>query len=171
MISNSVIHLQSYTNSAIADISAQISPETLILPRHVSALIADIAVPSADVSTSTADIVALSGECSSVLWCFTSCSWCFTTFHDVSQCFTSVSWCFTMFNNVLWCLVRCTTIGIGDCAADDRLRDHDNAVRIGDNSAEIGDDAAGIVDIPTKEIPRETPSWTESGITLFLEDN
>ena len=42
---------------------------------------------------------------------------------------------------------------IGDRAAADRLRDHDNAVGIGDNSAEIGDDAAGIVDIAAKVIP------------------
>ena len=49
---------------------------------------------------------------------------------------------------------------IGDHAATDRLKDHDNASEIGDNSteigynsAEIGDDATGIVDIATKVIP------------------
>ena len=42
---------------------------------------------------------------------------------------------------------------IGDRAAADRLRDHDNAAGIGDNSTEIGDGAAGIVDIATDVIP------------------
>ena len=49
---------------------------------------------------------------------------------------------------------------IGDRAAADRLRDHDNVVGNGDNSAdifdnsaEIGDDAAGNVDIVAKVIP------------------
>ena len=42
---------------------------------------------------------------------------------------------------------------IGDCAATDRLRDHDNSAEIGDNSAEISDDAAGIVNIAAKVIP------------------
>ena len=39
-----------------------------------------------------------------------------------------------------------TTIGIGDRAATNRLRDCDNA-------AEIGDDTTGIVDIAAKVIP------------------
>ena len=56
-----------------------------------------------------------------------------------------------MFNNVLWCLASRATIG--DRAAVDRLRDHDNAAGIGDNSAEIGDGAAGIVDIAANVIP------------------
>ena len=58
-----------------------------------------------------------------------------------------------------------------------RLRDRDNAAGIGDNSAEIddnsadiGDGAAGIVDIATNVIPCWTPSWMETGVTLFLED-
>ena len=69
--------------------------------------------------------------------------------------------------NVLQCLVSYATIGIGDCAAADCLRDcdtaawtGDNSTEIGDNSAEIGDnsaeivhDAAGIVDITAKVIP------------------
>ena len=56
-----------------------------------------------------------------------------------------------MFNNVLWCLA--SHAKIGDRAATDRLRDHDNAAGIGDNSAEIGDGAAGIVDIAANVIP------------------
>ena len=86
-----------------------------------------------------------------------------------------------MFNNILWCLASRATIG-----GRDRLSDCDNAVGIGDNStgiddnsagignnsAEIGDDAAGagIVDIATNVIPCWTPSWMETGVTLFLED-
>ena len=58
-----------------------------------------------------------------------------------------------MLDNVLWCLVSHATIGIGDCAAADRLRDRDNSAGIGDNSTEIGDDTAGIVDIAVKVIP------------------
>ena len=59
---------------------------------------------------------------------------------------------------------------IGDRAAVDSLRDRDNAAGIGDNSAEIGDGAAGIVDIAANVIPSQTPSWMETGVTLFLED-
>ena len=59
---------------------------------------------------------------------------------------------------------------IGDRASADRRRDRDNAAGIGDNSAEIGDDAAGIVDIAANVIPSQTPSWMETGVTLFLED-
>ena len=107
-------------------------------------------------------------------------------FHDLSQCFTSVSWCFTLFNNVLQCLVSRETISVSncmaankimDCAAADRLRDHDNATGISDNSAEIsnnfaeiGDDATGIDNIAKKVIPYETPSRMETGVTQFLED-
>ena len=40
-----------------------------------------------------------------------------------------------MFNNILQCLVRRATIGIGDRAAADRLRDRDNLAGIGDNAA------------------------------------
>ena len=66
---------------------------------------------------------------------------------------------------------------IGDRAAADRLRDRgnatgigDNSAEIGDNSAEIGDEAAGVVDIAANVIPSQTPSWMETGVTLFLED-
>ena len=49
MISNSVKHLRSYTNPAIADIAA---PSI------------DVAAPSTEVSASSADIVASNGKCS-----------------------------------------------------------------------------------------------------------
>ena len=69
--------------------------------------------------------------------------------------------------NILRCLVSCSTIGIGDRATADRLRDRDtaagigdnsteigdNSTEIGDNSAEIGDDAAEFVNIEEKVIP------------------
>ena len=130
MISNSVTHLQSYTNSAIADIAGNSAPIPPVTPqdrrrlrteRRVSAssadivasddlgTIADVAAPNAEVFTWRADIVASNEDCSSVSQCFIECFmmfhlW-FTMFYDVSQCFTCVSWCFTMFNNALLCLV------------------------------------------------------------------
>ena len=51
-----------------------------------------------------------------------------------------------MFYYVLQCLVSCTTIGIADRAAADRIReyrDHENDAGIGDNSTENGNDAEG----------------------------
>ena len=151
MISNSVTHLRSYTNSAITDIagnSALISPVTprdrrrlcierrrLRIERRYRRIKwpprdrrrrcpnADFSTSSADVSASSADIVASNDDC-------------FMMFHNVlrvscftsgSQCFTCVSWCFTMFNHLLWCLASRATINV----AADRLRDRDNAVGIG----------------------------------------
>ena len=78
MISNSVTHLRSYTNSAITKNSPPISPGT---PRERRYHRIEWQV-FCDVSQ-----------------CFKggSGSRCFMTFHDVSQCFTRVSWCFTMF--------------------------------------------------------------------------
>ena len=57
------------------------------------------------------------------------------------------------FYYVLRCLVSRVTIGIGDFAAADRLRDRVNAAGIGDNYAEIGDNATGMGDIAVKVIP------------------
>ena len=56
MISNSVTHLQSYTNSAIAENSAPIPPVT---PRDRRCRRADVSASSADVSASSVDVVAL----------------------------------------------------------------------------------------------------------------
>ena len=55
-------------------------------------------------------------------------------FHDALQCFMIFS---ESRNN--------RRRRIGDRAADDRLRDRDNAAGIGDNSAEIGDGAANVI--------------------------
>ena len=49
---------------------------------------------------------------------------------------------------------------IGDRAAADRLRDHDNAAGIGDNSTEIGNNSAEIGDgawsnsVPERQFPK-----------------
>ena len=91
MISNSVTHLWSYTNSAIAGSSAAISPET---PRELQYC--------------HAEHPCLCTECRyrriewrvfrDVSQFLKSVSWCFTS---GSRCFTNVSW----FYYVLWCLV------------------------------------------------------------------
>ena len=84
MISNSVTHLRSYTNSAIADIVAL----------NDLRAIADVAAPNADAddSASSADIVASNDECFvmfyNVLRVFHDV---LLVVHDVSQCFTCVS--------------------------------------------------------------------------------
>ena len=73
MISNSVTHLRSYTNSAIAGNSAPISPVTPRDHRHLRIehdivasnnlrAIADVAAPNADVSTLSADVSASSAD-------------------------------------------------------------------------------------------------------------
>ena len=99
MISNSVTHLRSYTNYAIADIAGNSTTISPVTPR-------DRQVPTSPHRAQTS-----SHQMTSVSWCFTSGSQCFTMYHNVSQCFTCVSWCFTMFNNVLWCLASRATIG------------------------------------------------------------
>ena len=86
MISNSVTHLRSYTNTTIADITGNSEPVPCrppMLPRRAA---------SADVSTSSADIVASNLECfmmfHNVLSVFHDV---LLVVHDVSQCFKSVS--------------------------------------------------------------------------------
>ena len=178
MMSNSVTQLRSYTNSAIADIaenSSPISPLTLrnrraerrrlrierqyrcikwrvfkcfVMFHNVLLVVHDVLLVVHDVS-----------QCfTCVSWCFTCVSWCFW--------FTCVSWCFTMFNNILWCLASRATIGDRTNATGIG----DNSAEIGDNSAEIGDDAAGIINIAAKVITCWTPSWIDTGVTLFLEE-
>ena len=61
MISNSVTHLRSYTNSAIADIASNDLPSIA----DAAAPNADVSTLSADVSASSANIVASNEECSS----------------------------------------------------------------------------------------------------------
>ena len=80
MISNSVTHLRSYTNSAIADIAENSAPISPVTPRDRRRL-------------------RIEHRYCRIEW---------RVFHDVSQCFKSVSWCFTsgsrsftMYHNVL----------------------------------------------------------------------
>ena len=91
MISNSVTHLQSYTNSAIADIawnSAPTSPETWRERRCLR----------------------IERRYCNIKWrvfcdasqCFKSLSWCFTGVHDVLRCFSMYH--VLLFNNILRCL-------------------------------------------------------------------
>ena len=105
MISNSVTHLQSYTNSDIAGNSAPISPVTPCERRRLRAerrrlrMIAlspnaDVSTSSADVSASSADIVASNEECFKMFHNVLSVSWCFTS---GSRCFTMFYMCFLMF--------------------------------------------------------------------------
>ena len=73
-ISNSVTHLQSYTNSAITDIcytSPWYSTNITTGSTGITASSANIALLRANVASSSADLVSLNGECSSVSWCFT----------------------------------------------------------------------------------------------------
>ena len=105
LISNSVTHLWSYTNSEIADIAGNSAPISPVTPRDRRRHRAEcryrrIEWPprnrrrrypkrrrlciERDVSASSADIVASND-----------------VFHDVSQCFKSVSWCLTSGS---WCI-------------------------------------------------------------------
>ena len=134
MISNSVTHLQHYTNSAITDIAgnstrAPTSPSLApMLPcraerwcRRAERLY--LCIESQyhrikwrvfrDVSQCFKCFMMFHNVFKSVSWCFTSGSRCFDV-SNVSQCFTSVSWCFTMFNNVFRCLVSHATNGIAN---------------------------------------------------------
>ena len=64
MISNSVTHLRSYTNSAIADIAGNSAPILLVTPRNRRRHRADVTVPSADVTVPSADASAPSADVS-----------------------------------------------------------------------------------------------------------
>ena len=86
MISNSVTHLQSYTNSAIADIAGNSAP----ISRYLRS-IADASTSSADVSAPSADIVASNDEC------FMMFHNVLRVFHDVLLVVDDVLRCITMF--------------------------------------------------------------------------
>ena len=149
MISNSVTHLQSNTNFALAGNSVPILSET---PRERWYCRAERRCCRTELSQwapisshRMPGVLVFHDVFCNVLKVFHD----LLVVHDVSQCFKSVSWCFTMFSescNDRHCL-RDLDNGIAD-----RLRDLDNSAGIGDNSAEIGDDAAGIVDITPKVI-------------------
>ena len=134
MISNSVTHLQNYTNTAIADSSAPISPVTQRDRRRLR----------------------IERWYRRMEWVFLDVSHCFKSVllvvHEVLRCITMFYMYFIMFYYVLWCLASRATIGGTTSATADRLRDRDNAAGISDNSTGIGD-AAGIVDIAANVIP------------------
>ena len=121
MISNSVTHLRSYTNSAIADIAINSAPISPVTPRdcrrlrieqrrlRIQRLYRRIEWPPRDrrrrcpkrrrlhMTTSSADVSASSANI------VASNDGCFMMFHNVlsvSWCFISGSRCFTMFHNV-----------------------------------------------------------------------
>ena len=95
MMSNSVTHLRSYTNTAIAGNSAPMSPRRA----PMSPAERRCRPPSADVARRAP--MSPRREPMSP-----------HRMASVSQCFKFVSWVFTLFNIVLWCLVSCATIGI-----------------------------------------------------------
>ena len=126
MISNSVTHLRSYTNSAIADIAKNSAPISPVTPRdrrrvRIERRYRRIKWPPRDrrakrrririerryrrIEWRVFDDVS---QCFQSVSCFTSGSWCITI---MTLCFTCVSWCFTMFNNVS-CLASRATIGV-----------------------------------------------------------
>ena len=167
MISNSVTHLRSYTNSAIADIAgnsarAPMSPcRSPMSPRRSP--MSPHRAPIANVSTSSADIVASNGGVR--VFCDV-----LRVFHNVLLVVRDVLRRFTMYHNVLQvfydvlrCIVSRATIGI---AASATTRPP-IAAGIGDNSAGIGDDAAGIGDNSAKVLSRKCnnaqlrPNWSQ----------
>ena len=96
MINNSVTHLRSYTNSAIADIAENSAPISPVTPRDRWSLRIERQYRRIewrvfhDVS-----------QCfKSDSWCFTSGSRCFTMYHNVLHVFHYVLLCLTMFYDV-----------------------------------------------------------------------
>ena len=136
MISNSVIHLQSYTNSAITNIAgnsarAPLSPHQAPRSPHRAPI--------------SLHQMANVREFCDVSQCVKRGSLCFMTFYKF----------FIMFYNVLRCLASHATIGIASATVRPPIASGigDNSAEIGDNSTEIGDDTAGIGDIAAKVIP------------------
>ena len=79
-----IAHLQSYTSTAIADITRNSLPGTEIAApsSHIAEPRTDIDTPSAGIATLSTDGTASSAKYHRIKW------W---VFHDVSQCFTSIS--------------------------------------------------------------------------------
>ena len=96
MISNSVTHLRSYTNTAIADITLNFEPISPESPREFRACHTKRQCRHAEHRVFEYFMMLHNVSC-----CFTSSSWGFTMYHNVLGCITmfySVSWCFTMFS-------------------------------------------------------------------------
>ena len=120
MISNSVAHLQIYTNTTIADIGGKSTP---ILPetppkcryRHTERRYCHIKWRVFhDVLRVTHDVLLV-----------------------VHNVLLVVQYVLHMFHDDLRCSVSCATIAISASTAADCLRDRDIAAGIGDNSAEV----------------------------------
>ena len=174
MISNSVKHLRSYTNTAIADIAGN-SPRSRISPPRrlrIERRKPPMSPHLAPISSYQMSVRLFHD----VSQCFKSVSWCFTSVHDVLRCITMFDKCFMMFYYVLWCLLsRATTADTASATAWPPITSAIATTPQGVEeifliAEEIGDDAAGIVDIAAKVTPCWTPSWMETGVTLFLED-
>ena len=110
MISNSVTHLRSYTNSAIADIAENSAPISPVTPRDRRRRRVE------------RRWLRIERRYRHIEW------WVFDDvlllFHNIIQCITMFYMCFIMFYYVLCLASRAT---IGDRAAADCLRDRDNA--------------------------------------------
>ena len=116
MISNSVTHLRSYTNSAIADIGENSAPISPVTPRDCRRR-----CPKRRRFHIERRRLRIERRYRRIEW---------RVFHDISQCFKSVSWCFTsgsrcfmmyhnaldVFHDVLWCLACRATIGVAASA-------------------------------------------------------
>ena len=96
--SNSVTHLQSYSNTTIAS-NSMLSDDIATPSASIARLSGDIAAPSTGIAASSvddtalsADIITSNGKCPSVSWCFISGLWYFMdvlqVFYDVLSCWT-----------------------------------------------------------------------------------
>ena len=186
MISNSVTHLWSYTNSAIADIAGNSAPISQETPRErrccraerqccrakrrclrierryhcIERRVFECFVMFHNVLRVFHDV----SQCfKSVSWCFTSSSRCFTTFHNVLEVLHAVLLCFTLFSESRNDRHR----RIGNRASDDRLRDRGNSA--GQRRSAITPQKLAIT--PQKSAMTPQGSWIETEVTLFLEDN
>ena len=110
MIGNSVTHLRSNTNSAIAGNSAAIPPVTPRNRRRRRIERRRLHIERWHLHIERWHL-RIKWRCWMMFHNVLNVSWCFTS---GSRCFTYVSWCFTMFKNVLWCLASRATIGIAD---------------------------------------------------------
>ena len=103
MISNSVTHLRSYTNSAIAFIagnSASISPVTPCDCQRLRNERRRLCIERRYRHIEWRVFHDVSQCFKSVWWCFTSGSRCFTMYHNVLLVFHDVLLCLTMFYDV-----------------------------------------------------------------------
>ena len=153
MISNSVIHLRSYTNNKISDItgnstlSANVSASTNVCSErqclNSERWYCCIEWPPCDGRHrhTKRRHLRIERRYRRIEWRVFGCFMMFhnvlrvfhdvllvvhdalLVVHDVLRCITMFYMCFMIFNNVLWCLASHATIGISDRTAADRFRD------------------------------------------------